>query len=78
MSYIEQIARANVKLFHGKYDPGVPFSHSQDLFDAVNRLNPRARVYLDIFDGSHETDDEAVLHWLISQYRKKENAGVTG
>lgn len=78
MHYIDAIARANVKIFHGKRDTVVPPSHSLELFSAVMKKHPDASIYLDIFDGGHEIDLEVAEHWIVSQYKKSKNASVTG
>ncbi len=78
ISYIDEIARANVKIFHGKYDPVVPVSQSETLYRAVAERHPEARVFLDIFDGKHEIDMAAAAHWILSQYGVKSNKTVTG
>ena len=77
MSYIDRIAEANVKIFHGKYDPSVPCTHSVALFQAVSERRPRSRVFLDIFDGGHETDETAALHWFLSQHDRGGNRAVS-
>jgi len=77
MSYIDEIAKANVKIFHGKYDPSVPCTHSIELFNAVMAKYPKAKVYLDIFDGGHDTDMVTAFHWIMSQYEKVERDKVT-
>jgi len=78
ISYLDQIAQANVKIFHGKYDPVVPVSHSLNFYSRMMERYPRSRVFLDIFDGGHEIDMEAAMYWLLSQYRGAEKAQVTG
>ena len=82
ISRIDRIARANVKIFHGKYDRSVPVTHSIDLFNRIMAEYPESRVFLDVFDGGHETDEHEALYWLISQYEKKSAGGngakVTG
>ena len=78
MHYLVTIAKANLKVFHGKYDPVVPVSHSMTLFNALLEQHPTASVYLDIFDGGHEIDLQTAMYWILSQYEKKENVLVTG
>lgn len=78
MSYIDTIAKANLKIFHGKYDPVVPVSHSLELFAALMEKYPTSRVFLDIFDGRHQIDMEAAMYWLLSQYKEITKAEVTG
>jgi predicted esterase len=78
MSYVEDISRANIKIFHGKYDESVPFTHSVEIFNATLQKNPRARVFLDIFDGGHETDLHKAMEWFSSQYKPTEKNKATG
>jgi dipeptidyl aminopeptidase/acylaminoacyl peptidase len=78
ISYIDAIARANVKIFHGKYDPVVPVSQSETLYRVLAEKHPEARVFLDIFDGKHELDMTAAAHWILTQYGKKQHVEVTG
>jgi len=77
VSYVDGIAKANVKIFHGKADPSVPCTHSIDLFNAVMAKYPKSNVYLDIFDGGHEVDTVTGFHWLIGQYKKDHKEKVT-
>ena len=78
ISYIDTIAKANLKIFHGKADPIVPVSHSIRLFNAIVEKYPKARVFLDIFDGGHEIDLQTAEYWIISQYNPEEKTLVTG
>lgn len=77
ISYLDNIAKANLKIFHGKYDPVVPVSHSIKLYNALMENYPDASVYLDIFDGGHEIDMQTAVYWIISQYKKKEKIQIT-
>lgn len=78
VAYIDTIAKANLKIFHGKYDPTVPVSQSLELYAALMEKYPRSRVFLDVFDGGHQTDMDLAIHWLLSQYQKIELTKVTG
>ncbi len=78
MSYIDTIAKANLKIFHGKYDPVVPVSHSIELYSAISAKYPESRVFLDIFDGGHQIDTNTAMYWFMSQYTGKEMNEVTG
>ena len=78
INYLDTIARANLKIFHGKFDPVVPFTHSLNLYNALIEKYPDARVYLDIFDGGHEINIHIAMHWILSQYNQTNNASVTG
>ncbi len=76
--YIDTVAKANLKIFHGKYDSVVPVSHSLTFYNALLEKYPQASVYLDIFDGGHEMDMKIAEYWLLSQYKKTLNTSVTG
>ena len=78
MTYADTIIKANLKIFHGKYDPVVPVSHSIKLFAKLMELDPKARVFLDIFDGGHQLDMPQAMTWLLSQYEERELTQVTG
>ena len=78
MSYIDTIATANVKIFHGKYDSIVPVTHSITLFGAIMEKYPTSRVFLDIFDGGHQLDMKQASYWIMSQYQKNDVVKVTG
>jgi dipeptidyl aminopeptidase/acylaminoacyl peptidase len=78
VSYIDKIATANLKIFHGKYDSCVPVTQSMELYAEVFKINPRARVFLDIFDGGHEIDMKMAMYWLLSQYKGDEKTAITG
>lgn len=78
INYINKIATANLKIFHGKYDPIVPVQQSIDFFNALNAKYPKASVFLDIFDGGHEMDMIQALYWINSQYNEAVSQEVTG
>ena len=76
--YMENIARANVKLFHGRRDPVVPVTQSIQFFLGMREAYPDASIYLDVFDGGHQMDQELAEHWILSQYKKEKKVEVTG
>ena len=78
INLIDGIARANVKIFHGKYDRVVPVSQSVKLYAEIMDKHPDSRVFLDIFDGGHEIDMNVAEYWIITQYKGKNVARVTG
>lgn len=78
MSYIDTIAKANLKIFHGKFDPVVPVSQSIELYSAISAKYPDSRVFLDIFDGGHQIDTKTAMYWFMSQYVGDEKCEVTG
>lgn len=78
ISYIDNIARANVKIFHGKFDPVVPVFQSERLYSEIRARYPDARVFFDVFDGGHEIDLNAAEYWFMTQYKGKNVTRVTG
>ena len=76
--HLESISKANLKLFHGKYDPVVPVSHSINFFNRMIAEYPSARVFLDVFDGGHQLDMDQAMYWLLSQYKPTALTQVTG
>lgn len=78
ITYLDTASRANLKLFHGKFDPTVPVSHSLHYYGEMMRRYPDARVFLDVFDGKHQIDMDQAIYWLESQYKKKIITEVTG
>ncbi len=78
MTYVDNIAKANLKIFHGKFDKVVPMSHSMELYQTILAKYPDARVFLDIFDGGHQIDMETAFYWILSQYQETNIVEVTG
>lgn len=78
INYFDMIARANMKIFHGRIDEVVPFAQSLDFFNEMLLRHPKARLYLDIFDGGHQFDLNLCRNWIMSQYRRPKLAEVTG
>ena len=78
ISYVDTIAKANLKIFHGKYDALVPVTHSLELFQRVFERYPKSRVFLDIFDGGHEIDMKSASYWILSNYTGTNKVAVTG
>ncbi len=72
IKYIDEIAKANLKIFHGKFDSVVPVSQSIRFFNEMMARHPKATVYLDVFDGGHQFALPLCQNWLLSQYGKKE------
>ena len=78
VSFMDGIARANVKIFAGKYDKTVPVSHSEDFYYNMKKKYPDAKIYLDIFDGGHDMDYDLAIHWYNSQMQKSQIEKVQG
>ncbi len=78
VNYYDTIARANMKIFHGRNDEVVPFNQSLDFFNEMLERYPKARLYLDLFHGGHQFDVNLCKNWLLSQYRAPKNAEITG
>ena len=78
INYIDTIAKANLKIFHGKYDTVVPVTQSMELYQQIFEKYPKSRVFLDIFDGGHQIDMDAAMYWILSQYKGQSKTDVTG
>jgi len=78
ISYVDELAQANLKIFHGKYDHVVPFDHSMRLYNLLCERHPTSRVFLDIFDGGHEMNVQSALTWFASQMGERQLTSVTG
>ena len=78
VSYAESIAKANLKIFHGKYDTSVTYKQSVDLFLEIMKIDPAARVFLDIFDGGHEMSMDVAMDWLLKGDEENKLTKVTG
>ena len=77
ITYVDEIAKANLKIFHGKFDSVVPVGQSIRFYNEMMARHPKATVYLDIFDGGHQFVPPLCQNWLLSQYKKKEVQRVT-
>jgi dipeptidyl aminopeptidase/acylaminoacyl peptidase len=78
ITYLDTIAKANVKIFHGKFDPTVPVAQSLTFYDAMMKKHPEARLFLDVFDGAHQVDMPSGMHWIMTQYLGTKKIDVTG
>lgn len=77
-NYVEKIALSNLKIFHGKYDPVVSVRHSLAFYSEMMRRYPDSRVFLEIFDGGHESCLPEGFRWMLSQLDKKQTETLTG
>jgi len=78
MSYLDEIARANVRIHHGKWDPSVPFIQSLSFYNALSERHPDANVFLDIFDGGHELRHGEAFVELERALGVQASSGLTG
>jgi dipeptidyl aminopeptidase/acylaminoacyl peptidase len=78
ISYINELSKANIKLFHGKFDTTVPYTQSVELFRLITEKDAKSRVFLDLFDGGHEIDMDSAFKWFLSQVEDKNLTKVTG
>lgn len=78
MSYAQELAKANLKIFHGKFDKVVSYRQSYDLYNEIAKADLNARAFIDVFDGGHEINLQAAFEWIVSQYKKQTLKTVTG
>ncbi|HOL66153.1 MAG TPA: prolyl oligopeptidase family serine peptidase [bacterium] len=71
------IARAKeVYIYHGKFDRSVPFTHGLRLYQKICRIDPEAKVFLNIFDGGHEILlEQAEKQFLQAGAKKIQSSG---
>jgi pimeloyl-ACP methyl ester carboxylesterase len=70
ITHVNEIAQSELTIYHGKYDKSVPFTHSMRIYMEICRVDPQARVFLNIFDGGHEMLlDAAERQFLASMSR---------
>jgi predicted esterase len=77
VTHAASLARTDVVLCHGRFDPVVPCTHSTGLFRDVTQAAPEARIFLEIFDGGHEMPLarlETLLRERLQQGRDAETA----
>ncbi len=78
ISYVRELVKSNLKIFHGKFDGVVSYGQSYDLYKAIMEIDSNVRVFLDIFDGGHEINMDVAFEWILSQHKKKELTLITG
>ena len=71
ITYADEIAKATVKIFTGKWDACVPPHHGLDLFAKIFKEHPEAKVYFEMFDGGHEMPLHLAFGWVASLMEKK-------
>ena len=71
ITYAEEIAKATVKIFTGKWDASVPPHHGLDLFIKIFKEHPEAKVYFEMFDGGHEMPLDLAFGWVDSLLRQE-------
>jgi len=77
-TYIQELAKANLRINHGRYDPIVPFTQSVKLYNEILAYDSKTRTYLNIFDGGHEMHIDEAITWFESQTKDIKTEEVTG
>lgn len=75
VSYLDGLSEANVKIYHGKFDPSVPYTHSTTLYARLISQFPNARTFLEIFDGAHNALFNRAVLWFKEQAKGITEAG---
>ena len=78
ITYAENLAKANLKICHGKFDTVVPFTQSVKLYEKINEIDSNSRVFLEVFDGKHQWELNKAIEWLKEQMENKQLDNVTG
>lgn len=66
VTYLDELARATVKIWTGKWDPSVPCHHGLDLYNRLFAAHPEAHVFFEMFDGGHELLFDEAERWLLA------------
>ena len=80
ITYVDEIAKAHVKIFSGKWDKVVPCHHGLDIYNKIFEKYPDAKVYFEMFDGGHQMLLDEAEKWFLSHMDSGNNdkAEVTG
>lgn len=80
INYVDEISRATLKIYSGKWDNIVPCNHGLNIYNEIFNKYPQADVYFDMFDGGHEMLVEDAERWLISRLTRNDirHTKVTG
>lgn len=63
LTHVEEMVTANLSVHHGRHDPSVPYNHTWQLAQEMERLGAE-RFFCEIFDGGHELVYERAFNWL--------------
>jgi dipeptidyl aminopeptidase/acylaminoacyl peptidase len=63
ISKVEALTKVNLSLHHGRFDPVVPYSHSWNLAQELERRGSR-NFFFDIFDGAHDIRYDTAFRWF--------------
>lgn len=69
LTYAAEIARSETSIWSGVYDPSIPCHHGWDMYEAAHKIDPKAHVFLHMFDGGHEMPLDEAERWFLSRYR---------
>ena len=79
INYAEEISKATVKIYSGKWDKIVPCHHGLDMFVEIFKRFPDANVFFEMFDGGHEMVIDDAERWFVKQMdNSKKGETVTG
>lgn len=69
--HLAKISKAFLKITHGKHDRSVPYQHSEDLYHAIIKKYPTAKITFELTDMGHECNhDDVINHFLKSAQEK--------
>lgn len=76
--HVEKLKGLPVSIHHGRHDEVVPFRHSAELAEALEKTG-NDDVYLDIFDGGHEQNPVHSFEWFSKLVgERKSTVKITG
>jgi pimeloyl-ACP methyl ester carboxylesterase len=81
LSYIDDLAKANVFIYHGRWDGvtgSVPFTHSLQLYTALMAAHPESKAFLHLFDGGHELRYDVAFASFQDSWDAAEHGELSG
>jgi len=64
------LSEVTLSLHHGRFDPVVPYSHSWNLAQQLERKGSK-RFYFEIFDGAHDIHYDTAFCWFDGLLRRE-------
>jgi dipeptidyl aminopeptidase/acylaminoacyl peptidase len=74
LTMVEALSKVNLSLHHGRFDPVVPYSHSWNLAQELERRSA-SRFFFDIFDGEHDIRYDAAFRWFDALLKQENHQG---
>ena len=74
LTYIKEMAAANLSVHHGRYDRSVPYTQTWRLARELEKRGAE-RFFFEIFDGGHEIRYDVAFRWFDAQAEERGGEG---